>query len=398
LQQLLARTPPAGQVATPVAPSAPIPWRQWRVWVVKAHHLFIVGNTDSGKTTLARALLPGKRGIILVVDPKNRPGKWGRIAAIGLDDDAEYTQIEQALQMVLAELRQRQRALNRGAADFTPLTVVVDEVPDVADECPTFPKLFKRVGSIGRELHISLIALSQRSTVQALKIHGDGQSRDNFTKIRMGSFAHQVVPALAGQRHCAVVERDGEQHVLDVSPLPVYAQLPLQAGVVSGIATRDTSFDTRDTSLDTRDTSPDTSDTRYVPGMDENTPGMRDDTSLDTRDTRYVPGMHTTPIPGIDTRDTRYVPGMDTSPDTSDTRYVPGMDTSRDTRDTSPIPGSDTSLDDDPTDEQIRAWAAAGVSRRKIKERLRGTQQQRQERINQVFGPDAAAVVRIGGS
>jgi hypothetical protein len=119
LQHLLGGDIREQQTASRPAPvSAAIPWRQWRVWVVKAHHLFIVGNTDSGKTTLARALLPGKKGVILVVDPKNRPGKWGGIAAIGLDDDAEYTQIEQALQMVLAELRQRQRALNRGYTDL----------------------------------------------------------------------------------------------------------------------------------------------------------------------------------------------------------------------------------------------------------------------------------------
>jgi hypothetical protein len=326
-------------VSRPATVSAAIPWRQWRVWVVKAHHLFIVGNTDSGKTTLARALLPGKKGVILVVDPKNRPGKWGGIAAIGLDDNAEYTQIEQALQMVLSELRQRQRALNRGYTDFAPLTVVVDEAPDVADECPTFPTLFKRVGSIGRELHMSLIVLSQRSTVRPLGIVGDGQSRDNFTKILMGGFAHRAVPALAGQRHCAVLESDGEQHVLDVSPLPTYARLPLQAGVVSGFAVPNTNDDT--------------TDTRYVPGIDDD-PGIEPNTSLDTRYTRYVPGI-------------------DTSLDTTD----------------------NTNLDE-PTDDQIRAWAAAGVSRRKIKERLRGSGQYRQERIRQALEGEGDLVHFVG--
>jgi hypothetical protein len=84
--------------AAPVTAAAPpadtvVPWKTWRVQAVKAHHLLIIGNTDSGKTTLVRALLPGKRGALLVIDPKNRPGKWGQIQAIGLDDDAEYTQI-----------------------------------------------------------------------------------------------------------------------------------------------------------------------------------------------------------------------------------------------------------------------------------------------------------------
>jgi hypothetical protein len=232
--------PPATQPAaasSTTAPPAVLPWKQWRLQAVHAHHLLIIGNTDSGKTTLVRALLTGKRGNILIIDPKNRPGKWGDITAIGLDDDAEYTRIDQALQHVLHELRQRQKALNHGSTDFTPLTVVVDEAPDVADECAAFPTLFKRVGSVGRELHISLIVLSQRSTVKPLGIEGDGQSRDNFTKILMGSFARRFVPALAGQRYCAILDNDSEQHILDVSPLPTYARLPLTAhtwGAIQG--------------------------------------------------------------------------------------------------------------------------------------------------------------------
>jgi hypothetical protein len=243
LHSLLQQPANTAAPATAAAPPADtvVPWKTWRVQAVKAHHLLIIGNTDSGKTTLVRALLPGKRGALLVIDPKNRPGKWGQIQAIGLDDDAEYTQIEQALQQVLRELRQRQRALNHGETDFQPLTVVVDEAPDVADECSTFPLLFKRVGSVGRELQISLIVLSQRSTVRALGIEGDGQSRDNFTKILMGKFARQAAPSLAGQRYCAVLDAEGDQHVLDVAPLPTYAQLPLKAEVVSGIAESNTS-------------------------------------------------------------------------------------------------------------------------------------------------------------
>jgi hypothetical protein len=244
LHTLLDATPPPAPPATQPAAAAStttpppvLPWKQWRLQAVHAHHVLIIGNTDSGKTTLVRALLTGKRGAILAIDPKNRPGKWSGIAAIGLDDDAEYTRIDQAIQLVLAELRQRQKALNHGSTDFTPLTVVVDEAPDVADECPAFPTLFKRVGSVGRELHISLIVLSQRSTVRPLGIEGDGQARDNFTKILMGSFARRSVPALAGQRYCAVLDNDSEQHILDVSPLPTYARLPLTAhtwGAIQG--------------------------------------------------------------------------------------------------------------------------------------------------------------------
>jgi hypothetical protein len=322
---------PQAQVAPELAV---VPWREWRLQAVKAHHLLVIGNTDSGKTTLVRALLTGKRGAIIVLDPKNRPGKWGGIEAIGLDDQAEYTRIEHALRQVLHELRQRQRALNDGADAFTPLTVVVDEAPDVADECPTFPPVFKRVGSLGRELQISLIVLSQRSTVKPLGISGDGQARDNFTRILMGSFARRAVPALEGQRHCAVLDAEGERRVLETWPLPAYAKLPIRAGVVSGVAMGDTSDDT--------------TDTRYQAGMAREVGGIGPDTRGD--------GDHTTPDTSCDTR--------------ADTSF-------------------DTTPDDGITPEQIRAWYAAGVSKKRIKERLRGSGQQRQERLNRALGQHA---------
>jgi hypothetical protein len=44
-----------------------------------------------------------------------------------------------------------------------------------------------------------------------------------------------------------------------------------------------------------------------------------------------------------------------------------------------------------PSDEQIRRWFSAGLSKRKIKMRLRGSQQQRQERLNRVLGQVNAA-------
>jgi hypothetical protein len=323
----------------PQAQAAPalavVPWRQWRVQAVRAHHLLVIGSTGSGKTTLVRALLTGKRGAVLILDPKNRPGKWGGIEAIGLDDDAEYTYIERALQHVLLVLRQRQRALNNGADDFTPLAVVVDEAPDVADECPTFPPVFKRVGSLGRELQISLIVLSQRSTVRPLGIVGDGQARDNFTKILMGTFARRTVPALEGQRHCAVLDDEGELRVLETWPLPSYAKLPIKAGVVSGVAMGDTGGHTAHTG--------------DVPGIDDDTGGMPYQNGTRAGHTGDVPGMHT-------------------HPDT----------------------GDDTPQDGDVSDDQIRAWAREGLSRGQIRARLRGANQKRRERLNRVLGPHDA--------
>ncbi|NJL55441.1 ATP-binding cassette domain-containing protein [bacterium] len=227
------RATPAARVPPP--PSSPndlpapvvLPAQEGLAALARASHLLVIGDTGSGKTTLIRALLttlpPGE---VLVLDPKAWPDKWGQIAAIGLDGEAEYSQIEAALQAVLTEVRQRLAVLNQGQHHFPRLTVVVDALNDVADVCATMSKVFARVDSIGRELNISLITIAQRPTVKARKIDGDGDSRQNYTQVLLGKYAAKAVPATAGARVAVLAAADGVT-VVDTGPLERLMQHPI---------------------------------------------------------------------------------------------------------------------------------------------------------------------------
>jgi hypothetical protein len=204
-----------------------MPFRTWfHQHAVPAHHLLIVGETGSGKTTCVRAILTQRPGKLVVVDPKDRPGKWG-ITAIGLTDELTYDRIEWILQELLNELKRRQKALNRGQTAFEPLTVVCDEFLLISRKCPLASDVFVTASIIGRELGVSFIALVQFATVKALGIEGEGDSRANFTWLHLGAFATRALPTLTHQPYPGVLEQRGQLHAVDTTPLHTYARIPI---------------------------------------------------------------------------------------------------------------------------------------------------------------------------
>lgn len=160
-----------------------------------APHTLIIGTSGSGKTTLAQVIISTRAGKMAILDPKWSPGKWGGLPAVPIDDDGTYTQIEQAIKALLAELASRLVLLKQGTQHFSELTIVVEELPTVIDECPSGATLFKQIGRLGRELRIRLVGLSQSERVKSLGIVGEGDAKDNYLLMRLGKTAIALEPA-----------------------------------------------------------------------------------------------------------------------------------------------------------------------------------------------------------
>jgi hypothetical protein len=190
-------------------------------------HTLIIGSTGSGKTWLAQALATARTGGVAILDPKWKPGKWGGAPVTTVDDDLSYTSLEEACQSLLGELKKRQVALKYGQETFQPLTVVVEELPTMLDECPTAPLLFKRLGQLGRELRIRVIGLSQSDRVKTLKLEGEGDARSNYLFIRLGEHALKVCPAAAALARPACIEWHKNNYPIDVSRVPELVQQPI---------------------------------------------------------------------------------------------------------------------------------------------------------------------------
>lgn len=172
----------------------PEDYKWWRVVVERAPHVLLVGDTDSGKTTTARALAKERSytGKVLVIDPNATPDRWG-IPAIGAGH--RFDQINQVLKWLTAELTRRYQERAQGKTDQEDLTIIVDEMNLIVDECGDAAKVFlKRLARSGREARMKIVILGQSDRVRALNIEGEGDIREQFATVRLGYKAREKFP------------------------------------------------------------------------------------------------------------------------------------------------------------------------------------------------------------
>jgi hypothetical protein len=223
------------------------PDSEWLPWLSEAPHILIAGSTNSGKTTMARialrdALERGANG--LVIDPKGKD--WYGLPVVG--SGRQFASILSALDSVRQELDTRYQAYGSGERAFTPLIVVVDEVPDIMDSCrnekgtvsdPRWSLFARSLGSLAREVQIRVVLMTQSPNVEEIGMSGG--MRANYTRLAL----REKIPLLlnedvdpsrrevlrklySGQKHPAAIIRHGQVHLLDTSRVVELSNLPYQ--------------------------------------------------------------------------------------------------------------------------------------------------------------------------
>jgi hypothetical protein len=175
-------------------------------------HTLIIGLQGSGKTTIAQALAVTRTGTLAILDPRWRPGMWGGLPVVTVDEDGGYTQLEEAIKALLTELNIRLVSLNQGTTEFEELTIIADELPTLISECPSTGALMTQILGRGQEVSVRLLGISEREDLAGLVLPSQGS-----ITIRLGETAAQVVPEVQSREYPAVLPWRGEHFMIDLS-------------------------------------------------------------------------------------------------------------------------------------------------------------------------------------
>ncbi len=121
-------------------------------------HILLLGETGSGKSLHARALLAeqAQTDRIVVLDPHANLNDWCGLPVVGAGRN--FDEIEQMISAIHAEFERR---FKPGADKGEPISIFVDEVPALADEKKNTIPLITKWLREARKTGIRLVLLSQ---------------------------------------------------------------------------------------------------------------------------------------------------------------------------------------------------------------------------------------------
>jgi hypothetical protein len=183
-----------------------------------APHCRIIGESGSGKTTIAQVLAAKTDGQITIVDPLWESATWGGLPGAMISPTGDFALIRAAIQSITEELHHRIGKLQTGEArSFPRLTIIWDEVPLCVSEVKEAGPLIRALGNFGRHANMHMIGMSQSTTVGSWGLEGYGDAASNFASIYLGKNAVAHDPTLAGVDHPAVLEWRDNIYPLDMS-------------------------------------------------------------------------------------------------------------------------------------------------------------------------------------
>jgi hypothetical protein len=170
----------------------------WIAALAGALHLLVIGHSRGGKTTLIHDLAQRRRQggeRVIVCDLDAAKGQWPGCEVHGYANDVKA--VRGALGVVGAEWERRNSLRAAGVRSFDPLTLIVDEYADVAEEAR---ELVERILRRGGKLDIHLVIGVQDKQVKTMGFEGQGDLRKNF------AYVVEVRRDAAGRRWAALQE------------------------------------------------------------------------------------------------------------------------------------------------------------------------------------------------
>ncbi|NJL63305.1 MAG: ATP-binding protein [Methylacidiphilales bacterium] len=156
---------------------------------IEGKHVLIVGDTGTGKSTIAQWLAYQVGGDITVYDPDAAPDEWAGLNVVGRKGN--FGAIASSMEADLEELQRRIELRGEGGdkalAGMDSVTIA-EEFPLLVSEVDIASQWLIRHGNRGRKPKRFIVGLSQDDSVAALGIEGQGNARKNFRFVRLGKF------------------------------------------------------------------------------------------------------------------------------------------------------------------------------------------------------------------
>lgn len=157
---------------------------------IEGKHVLIVGDTGTGKSTIAQWLAYQVGGEITVYDPDASPEEWAGLNVVGRKGN--FNAIADAMSSDLDELQRRIELRGEGgdkALAGMDSIIIAEEFPLLVSEVEIASEWLIKHGNRGRKPKRFIVALSQDDSVAAMGIEGQGNARKNFRFVRLGKFA-----------------------------------------------------------------------------------------------------------------------------------------------------------------------------------------------------------------
>jgi len=175
----------------------------------RAQCALIVGQRDSGKTTILQHVINRRLGTtyVLVLDPHSHPTRWPQGCEV-IGTERDFQKIENALKGLLALMNKRYRDIGKGLVregEHRRVTVIIDEWRAIVHQLgKTAANIIKTLLAESRKTNIDVFVGTHSERVKALGIEGEGDLKEGFVLVRL------AINKLTGERKATIDYGDGE--------------------------------------------------------------------------------------------------------------------------------------------------------------------------------------------
>jgi len=198
------------------------------ITAIQGRQLMIIGETGTGKSTIAQYIAYTIGGKVKVYECEGTPEDWQGLEVVGKGED--WGAIEAGMQADLEDLSNQIRLRNEhgdAALNGTEQIIICEEYPELVSKVASSGEWLERHARRGRKGRRFTILLSQYDRVAAWGLEGKGDLTDAFYRLRLGKKAVAHAKSLKNETLMTWLQSDRSHCLLDDYPckIPPYREM-----------------------------------------------------------------------------------------------------------------------------------------------------------------------------